>query len=106
MRVRIVTQSTILSQAMQLLVTSLGFKVSGTGLWKNKGADVVVQDCTRQINPCPAASKLPTVALISGTIEEGQKWLEQGYVGYLTPEADSQALKRMLEAVWQNQLKS
>jgi hypothetical protein len=107
MRVRIVTQSTVLSQAMRHLVTSFGFKVSGTtlwgdGSWGDKGADVIVYDCTRQGVPYPAPSRLPTLALISGNSEEGQKLLEQGYVGYLTPEADGNAFKKLLESVRRN----
>jgi hypothetical protein len=107
MRVRIVTQSMVLSQAMHHLVTSFGFKVSrhsfwGDSFWGDKGADVIVYDCTKQSAPYPVPSRLPTLALISGNNEEGQKLLEQGYVGYLTPEADRNAFKNLLESVWHN----
>jgi hypothetical protein len=102
MRVRIVTQSTVLSQAMHHLVTSFGFKVSRNSFWGDKGADVIVYDCTKQTAPYPVPSRLPTLALISGNNEEGQKLLEQGYVGYLTPEADGNAFKKLLESVRRN----
>jgi hypothetical protein len=96
MRVRIVTNSRLISQAMQTLVASFGFKACLNSYWR---ADVVVYDYTRQNAPYPAPQKLPTLALISGGNEEGRKLLEQGYVGYLTPESDSQTFKQALESI-------
>lgn len=105
MRVQIVTQSAVLSKAMELLVTDLGFEVCGPRLWTDRDADVVLEDCIRHGAPYPVSPSLPTVALISGDDKEGQKWLEQGYAGYLTPTSDTQMLKATLVRAWQHKPK-
>ncbi len=104
MRVRIVTQSKVLSQALQLLVSSFGFEVCGSSHWGNdRGADVVVYDLTKQNAPYPTPSRLPSLALIAEGNEEDSRLLEQGYVGCLTPKADSKTLKTLLESIWHHQ---
>lgn len=86
----------ILSEALVVLVSSLGFTAHST---QTDEVEVALSYITRLSPPYPAPQALPTLALFSGNEDEAIRLLQRGYRGYLGPGEPVTRLKLALEAL-------
>lgn len=96
MHILVSTDFKILNQALQSLVSSLGFIPHQE---HDPAVEVAVAYLTRSAPPYPAPPAVPTLALFSGNEDEIIRLLQRGYRGHLGPDEPVERLKLALEAL-------